>query len=121
MIRMRPVGGAWVAMPNPSIFRVGVRPVTKAERASDATMFIELIANKRTIDLGWKYLTAALAETLLDMVVDNIIVEIEYPDPKDNALTTKQFYTGDKTQDIFNYLSATIEGWTDVSFNAVEI
>ena len=121
MIRMRPVGGAWVTMPTPSSFKPSKKPVSKAERASNADMFIELIAYKTTLAMAWAYLTPALCETLFDMVIDNLIVEIEYPDPKDNALVTKLFYTSDKDASLLNYTDSTSGGWTDVTFNAIQI
>jgi len=120
MIRMRTVGGTWTPMPTPSAFQVDIEPITKAERASDGKMFIELITNKRKISMSWLFLSKDNAETLLDMVVDNIIVEIEYPDPKDKALVQKTFYTSGKTSNILSYVN-TIGGWRDVSFNAIEI
>lgn len=116
-------------VPNPTAMKFGYQDISSADagRTNDAnlTMHKNLVARKRTISLSWKGLDGPATSALLQAFSPEYVY-IRYFEPEDNAYSTRQFYTGDKTVDVGAYhptSSFQIGGVTyeTVSFNAIEV
>lgn len=94
-----------------------------AGRTQDARMHVNRIAIKRKIELEWQNLTAAETYVILQAFQPEYIT-VQYHDPLDspdpNALSTRTFYTGDKSAPIYSWYEGG-ERYEKLSFNLIEV
>ena len=86
-----------VDMPCPSKFEISYQDVSAADsgRVESALMYKNRVAQKVKISLEWLGVSDANAATILT-AFDPEYVDVTFHDAKTNAVTTKNFYTGDR-------------------------
>ena len=106
----------------PSNIGYGMMHLDDGERNTVGKILIDFIATKQKLELSWNYMTCAEVKSLLDLIGSpNRIVAIEYFNPAQNAITTKNFYTSDKSMspDLFDG-TGNPKGFKTFTVNAVE-
>ncbi len=106
------------SIPTPSSFKVGINDISNAERNAKGTMLMDRVATKRKLDLSWKTIEANDLSRLLNLISSTFFF-VKYPDPVTGTLTTKTFYVGDRSIDMFSYTNGK-PVWENVSFNFIE-
>ena len=90
-----------------------------ANRSGNGTLFRDRIAVKRTINLGWLFLSAEELSALL-IAVSPVFIPVTYLDPQLNSLNTGTFYVSDRNQGVAIKQSDGSYKWANVSFSLVE-
>ena len=110
-------------LPNPSTYNVGIQDIVSenSRRNANGKLIADRIAQKVTLELGWKYLTNAQYVAILALF-SAFFFSVTYHDPTTGTIRTKTFYVSDRKSGIFKYNSNTnsITGWESVSFNIIE-
>lgn len=108
------------AIPCPSQFDWGLQDISNAEAGRDQTakMYKNRIAQKVKISLSWNGVRPDKIKTILQAFQPEYVM-VEYFDPLEGEVVTKEFYTGDKTAPV-NTWSGTNKLYTNVSFNIIE-
>lgn len=107
-----------VALPTPSDYQIGVMDITQAERNAMGTMIIERIAQKRKLQLSWKYLNGTLLAQIFT-AVNPVFFDVTYLDPLTNTYKTGSFYCGDRSTGMIDFLNS-VPRYKDVQFNLIE-
>lgn len=107
-----------IVIATPDDFRVSINDIVKAERNTNGTMVIDLIATKRKLELNWTYLSSAELAALLASVAE-ILFEVSYPDPQTGAERTGTFYKGDRNSEGLMYKNGSMV-WKGLKFNMIE-
>jgi hypothetical protein len=112
------IGGA--AIPAPDTYEVVISDLdASANRSGNGTLFRDRIAVKRSIHLGWTFLSAQDISQLLT-AVSPVFFNVTYLDPQLNTLNTGTFYVSDRNQGVALKLSDGTYRWANVSFTLVE-
>lgn len=90
-----------------------------ANRSGNGTLFRDRIAVKRTINLGWVFLSSDEISLLLT-AVSPVFFTVTYLDPQTNANNIGTFYVSDRNQGVAVKQSDGTYRWRDVSFSLVE-
>lgn len=110
-------------LPNPSVYNVGIQDIVseKTRRNANGKLIADKIAQKVTIELGWKYLTNAQYVSILALF-STFFFNATYHDPTTGTTATKTFYVGDRKCGTFKYSTSlnSITGWSDISFSLIE-
>lgn len=90
-----------VVIKAPASLNWGLYDVSAPDAGNDieGTMFKARIGQKRKLELTWKGLKKAQITPILQ-AFNPEYVDITYFDPLDGALTTRNFYTGDRSADV---------------------
>lgn len=111
------IGGS--TMPTPSEFSVQISDLSRAERTANGTLSIDRVATKRKLEIGYRYMSRTDLGALL-AVVDPETFEVEYMDPKTNAMRTSTFYCGDRSVGMMDFVGG-VPRYKDVRFSLVEV
>ncbi|TYP67701.1 DUF6711 family protein [Paenibacillus methanolicus] len=109
---------AGVALPTPTDYSLGIQDVNNTERNAKGDMIGERIATKRKIELGWKFLTAAQTQQVLN-AVSQLFFDVTYVDPQTGGNRTGTFYAGDRTCNVMDFIDG-VPRYKDVKFNLIE-
>lgn len=108
-----------VAIKNPSNIDVGIFRLSKSGRLSSGKMTMEIIAQKRRIDLTWAAIRGTDLNQILDVLDANIFYNVQYVDPKDpDKLSTMIAYVGDINQTLHRTDGSRI--WKNVTLPLIE-
>ena len=107
---------------DPSAMTWGLQDISASDagRTQDGTMQKMLVTQKRKIQLTWTLPDAAQASAILS-AFNHEYFYVQYFDPMDNALETRQFYKGDMSAP-FQWYSLPGKGtrYTTLSFDIIE-
>lgn len=107
-------------VPSPDTYEVTIADLdASANRSGNGTLFRDRIAVKRSINLGWMFLTAAELSQILQ-AVSPVFFAVTYLDPQLNTLNAGMFYVSDRTQAVAIKQSDGSYKWGNVSFSLVE-
>lgn len=107
-------------IPCPSQFDWGLQDVSNSEAGRDQTakMYKNRIAQKRKINLSWNAVRPDKIKEILQAFQPEYVM-VEYYDPLEGEVVTKEFYTGDKTAPVHIWAGSN-QLYTNVSFNIIE-
>lgn len=107
-------------IPCPSQFDWGLQDISNSEAGRDQTakMYKNRIAQKVKINLSWNGVRPDKIKTILQAFQPEYVM-VEYFDPLEGEVVTKEFYTGDKTAPVHIW-SGSNQLYTNVSFNIIE-
>ena len=111
------IGG--VNISTPSDFNVKLKTIENVTTNANGGLIVDVIATKRVIDLGYKYLSQADLATLLT-AINGASFSVNYPDPLDGALKTITCKKGDRTAGGIDYQGAVMR-WKDIKFTFEEM
>lgn len=109
-----------VKIPCPSEFTWGLQDVSDSEAGRDqnAYMYKNRIAQKRKINLSWNAVRPDKIKKILQAFQPEYVM-VEYFDPLEGEVVTKEFYTGDKTAPVHMW-TGTNKLYSNVAFNLIE-
>lgn len=108
------------AIAAPDTYEVTISDLdASANRSGNGTLFRDRIAVKRTINVGWTFLTSLELSQILQ-AVSPVFFTVTYLDPQLNALISGTFYVSDRTQAVAIKQSDGSYKWGNVSFSLVE-
>lgn len=107
-------------IPCPSVFNWGLQDVSDSEAGRDQTakMYKNRIAQKRKINLSWNGVRPDKIKTILQAFQPEYVM-VEYFDPLEGEVVTREFYTGDKEAPVQQWTGIS-KLYTNVSFNIIE-
>jgi hypothetical protein len=108
-----------VNLPTPTDFQVGITDISKTDRNAAGTTIREVIATKRTLSLSWAYLSSTDMSTVLN-AVSGVSYSVTYYDPQTNGNRTGNFYTGDRSLGMMDFISG-VPRYKDVKFDLIEM
>lgn len=85
----------------------------QAGRTEDVVMHKNMIGTITGIDLGWQNVTTAEGSNIINLFWNEYVI-ITFLDLKAGGYITKEFYTGDKTGNLY---SAALGKWESIKFN----
>ena len=104
----------------PTELKLGIYRLSKADRTSDGTMVMEIVAIKRRLDLKWTIISESDLRSILDNLESRTFHTVEYPDPQGTGGTaTMTAYTGDINQSAWRRVGDT-RYWRDVTLALIE-
>lgn len=107
-------------IPCPDTYEVTISDLdASANRSGNGTLFRDRIAVKRTINLGWTFISATDLSLVL-MAVSPVFFDVSYLDPQINAPKSGTFYVSDRNQGVAVKQADGSYLWTNVSFSLVE-
>ena len=108
------------AIPSPDTYEVTISDLdSSANRSGNGTLFRDRIAVKRTINIGWLFLSALDLSRILT-AVSPVFFSVTYLDPEINAMSAGTFYVSDRTQGVAIKQSDGSYMWGNISFSLVE-
>ena len=108
------------AVPSPDTYEVTISDLdASANRSGNGTLFRDRIAVKRTINIGWTFLSPLELSQVLQ-AVSPVFFVVTYLDPQLNSLVSGTFYVSDRTQGVAIKQSDGTYKWGNVSFSLVE-
>lgn len=99
--------------------KVGSFQISRSERMADGTMTMDIIAEKRRLDLSWPIIKDADLQQILSLLKNKAFHTITYPDPESGDAHTITVYRGD----VSTVTGHRLEGsryWRDVSIALIE-
>ena len=110
---------AGVDVKNPSVFQVDLQDIDKeSERNANGTMQRTRVAVKRKLTVEWGPLSNSEISKILKSVSD-VFFTVKYPDPELGGITTKTFYTGDRSAPVLR-VNKGVTRWEGLKTNLVE-
>lgn len=104
---------------SPSDLQVSIMDLSRAERNANGNMSIDRINTKRKLEVTYQYMDRTTLATLLNAVA-GVSFMVTYPDPRTNQLEQKEFYCGDRSIGMLDYLN-NVPRYKDVRFSLVEL
>jgi hypothetical protein len=109
ILRIAKVGSeVFTALPTPSKMTLIVQDIDSANttRSANGTMLRDRVSGgagaKRKLELEWAGMDAARVSTILQSIGDEFF-RLEYPDAYTGATRIAEFYTGDRSADMYSY------------------
>ena len=109
ILRIAKVGSEeFTALPTPSKMSLIVQDIDSANttRSANGTMLRDRVSGgakaKRKLELEWAGMDAAKVATILQSIGDEFF-QLEYPDTYTGEMRIAQFYTGDRSADMYSY------------------
>jgi hypothetical protein len=110
---------AGVAFPTPTELTVNIKDITKADRNARGDLIAERINTKRTLEVSYKFLSAADTKTVLSTIQASFFFKVTYTDPETNSPREATFYAGDRAAPMMDVRGGVIR-YKDVKFNFIE-
>lgn len=108
------------AVPSPDTYEVTISDLdASANRSGNGTLFRDRIAVKRTINLGWLFLSTEELSRLL-LSVSPVFFTVSYVDPQIGGPNIGTFYVSDRNQGVAVKNADGTYKWSNVSFSLVE-
>lgn len=109
---------AGVQVANPAEVKVGRFDLTKSSRTASGKMTMEIIANKRRVDVIWRMLPDDQLKQILDLIAAHKpFFSISYPDAGGTA--TMICYAGDINTSLWHTING-VRYWEEVSIPFIE-
>lgn len=110
---------AGVEVKDPSVFQVDLQDIDKeSERNANGTMQRTRVAVKRKLTVEWGPLSNSEISKILKSVSD-VFFTVKYPDLELGGITTKTFYTGDRSAPVLR-VNKGVTRWEGLKTNLVE-
>lgn len=110
---------AGVEVKDPSVFQVDLQDIDKeSERNANGTMQRTRVAVKRKLTVEWGPLSNSEISKILKSVSD-VFFTVKYPDPELGGITTKTFYTGDRSAPVLR-VNKGVTRWEGLKTNLIE-
>lgn len=110
---------AGVEVKDPSVFQVDLQDIDKeSERNANGTMQRTRVAVKRKLTVEWGPLSNSEISKILKSVSD-VFFTVKYPDPELGGITTKTFYTGDRSAPVLRVNKGATR-WEGLKTNLIE-
>lgn len=110
---------AGVEVKDPKVFQVDIQDIDKeSERNANGTMQRTRVAIKRKLTVEWGPLSNAEISKILN-AVSEVFFTVKYPDPVSGGVTTKTFYTGDRSAPVLRSINGAIR-WEGLKANFIE-
>lgn len=93
--------------------------ITKSERTADGTMTMDIIAEKRRLDLTWPIIKDTDLQQILSLLKSKTFHTVTYPDPEHGENHTITVYRGDVSTEPGHRVEGT-RYWRDVSIALIE-
>lgn len=104
---------------SPSTFKVGIFRLSKSGRLASGLMTMEIIAQKRRLDLTWEVISGSNLNAIIDILDSATFYSVEFPDPKiNNFQNTLTMYVGDLNQELVKSVGDRV--WKDVTISLIE-
>lgn len=103
-------------MPSPSLFEIRYADLGKSSTNAAGHTVMDVLGQKRTLQLGWSYLTADKTNELLSAVRQAHFMVLGFYDPQTAGQSEGTFYVDDVLTPAYKY-----EGDTPVSYKGVKI
>lgn len=108
-----------VEVKDPSVFQVDLQDIDKeSERNANGTMQRTRVAVKRKLTVEWGPLSNSEISKILKSVSD-VFFTVKYPDPELGGITTKTFYTGDRSAPVLR-VNKGVTRWEGLKTNLIE-
>jgi hypothetical protein len=98
---------------------VGTFVISKSERMADGTMAMDIIAEKRRLDLTWPLIKDVDLQQILSLLKSKTFHTVTYPDPEHGEDRTITVYRGDAKAAPGHKVEGT-RYYTDVSISLIE-
>lgn len=98
---------------------VGSFLISKSERMADGTMAMDIIAEKRRLDLHWPLIKDVDLQQILSLLGSKTFHQVTYPDPEHGEDHTITVYRGD-TKSVPGHRIEGTRYYTDVSISLIE-
>ena len=105
-------------LPAPASYNVTITDITKNDRNAAGMMIIERSSIKRSIQLGWNYLSGDDYSAVLNAVSD-VFFTVTYFDPQNNTNQTGTFYCSDRQAGMIQFTNG-VPSWSNVQFTLTE-
>lgn len=109
ILRIAKVGSeVFTALPTPSKMSLIVQDIDSSNttRSANGTMLRDRVSGgataKRKLELEWAGMNAAKVSQILQSIGDEFF-QLEYPDTYTGTTRIAQFYTGDRSADMYSY------------------
>ena len=110
---------AGVEVKDPSVFQVDLQDIDKeSERNANGTMQRTRVAVKRKLTVECGPLSNSEISKILKSVSD-VFFTVKYPDPELGGITTKTFYTGDRSAPVLR-VNKGVTRWEGLKTNLIE-
>lgn len=108
-------------IPNPSSLQWGIQSVSasNAGRDMNGDMHVNLVTQKRKLELAWKAVDFATASEILK-AVNHATFNVTYLDALTNNTETKEFYVGDRSAPVYSY-AVGHQWYSNITFNLIEV
>lgn len=103
----------------PSDFEVGIQDISNAQRNANGLMIIERIATKRTLTISYAYLDQVTLSNILSWI-SPVSFTVTYMDPQTNSMRTSQFYCGDRSLGMIDYING-VPRYQNLKFELIEL
>ena len=90
----------------------------ESERNANGTMQRTRVATKRKLTVEWPPLSNSEISKILGALSD-VFFTVKYPDPMVGGITTKTFYSGDRTAPVLKVING-VTRWEGLKTNLVE-
>ena len=98
---------------------VGSFLLSKSERTADGTMTMDIIAEKRRLDLSWPVIEDTELQLIMSLLKSKTFHTVTYPDPEYGENHTIIAYRGDVSTEPGHRVEGT-RYWRDVSISLIE-
>lgn len=108
-----------VAIPTPKTCSMGINDLDgESHRVASGRMIRDRVAVKRKIEIEYGVLEWEQASLILK-AISPVFVLVEFPDPQEGKMVTKEMYAGDKTSPVMKIKDGKVT-WEGLKFNLVE-
>ena len=108
-----------IEVKDPKTFQVEIQDIDKeSERNANGTMQRTRVAIKRKLIIEWPPLSNDEISKILGGLSD-VFFTVKYPDPAVGGITTKTFYSGDRTAPVLKVINGVVR-WEGLKTNLIE-
>lgn len=106
-------------MPAPKSFTVNISDLDgESNRNADGELIRDRIATKRKLEIEYQPLDPYEISLILK-AISPVFINVEYPDPQEGRVITKNMYAGDKSSPMYCIINGEPK-WSGLKFNLIE-
>jgi len=108
-------------IPNPSSLQWGIQSVSDSNAGRDmqGTMHVNVVTQKRKLELVWNAVDFTTASEILN-AVNHETFNVTYRDALTNRMETRTFYVGDRSAPVYSY-AVGHQWYSNITFNLIEV
>lgn len=108
-------------IPNPSSLQWGIQSVSDSNAGRDmqGTMHVNIVTQKRKLELAWNAVDFTTASEILN-AVNHKTFNVTYHDALTNDTETREFYVGDRSAPVYSY-AVGHQWYSNITFNLIEV
>ena len=108
-------------IPNPSSLQWGIQSVSDSNAGRDmqGTMHVNIVTQKRKLELAWNAVDFTTASEILN-AVNHETFNVTYRDALTNRMETRTFYVGDRSAPVYSY-AVGHQWYSNITFNLIEV